>query len=84
MMQEEEYRRRHFAEVDRTASGNLAERLQAQDGLVGTSSMDVADLAGRQGTLGSGYFDTAGNWQAYDTDAIAAVSAPPAEASSEV
>lgn len=84
MMQEEEYRRRQFAEVDRTASGNLAERLQAQDGFVGASSMDVADLAGRQGTLGSGYFDTAGNWQTYDVDAIAAADAPPAEAIPEV
>ena len=83
-MQEEEYRRRQFAEVGRRASDNVAERLQGQDGLVGTSSMDVPDLAGRQGTLGSGYFDTAGNWQTYDMDAIAAESAPAAEAPPEI
>ena len=83
-MQEEEYRRRQFAEVGRTASGNLAEQLQVEDGLVGTSSMDVPDLAGRQGTLGSGYFDTAGNWQTYDMDAIAAINAPAAEAIPEM
>lgn len=84
MVQEEEYRRRQFAEVDRTASGNLAEHLQAQDDLVGSSGMDVPDLAGRQGTLGSGYFDAAGNWQTYDMDTIAAISDPAAEAPPEM
>ena len=33
--------------------------------------MDVPDLAGRQGLLGSGYFDPAGNWQTYDAEAAA-------------
>lgn len=43
-----------------------AEGLQANGELIGSSSMDVPDLGGRGGTLGSGYFDAAGNWQTYD------------------
>ena len=84
MLQEEEYRRRQFAEVDRTASGNLAQGLQAEEGLVSSSSIEAADLAGRQGTLGAGYFDTAGNWQTYDLDPIPAVNATTADAPVEM
>ena len=42
-----------------------AEGLQAHGELIGSSSMDVPDEGGRGGTLGSGYFDAAGNWQTY-------------------
>ena len=83
MVQEEEYRRRQFA-LDRTASGNLVQGLQADEGLVSSSSLEAADLAGRQGTLGTGYFDTAGNWQTFDLDAIAAVHDAVAEAPPEM
>lgn len=79
-MQEEEYRKRQFAEMGRTASGNVAQGLQAEEGLVGSRSIDAADLEGRQGTLGTGYFDTAGNWQTYDQDTIPAVNDTAAEA----
>lgn len=84
MVQEEEYRRRQIAEIGRTASGNLAPGLQAEEGLVGSSSVEAADLAGRQGTLGAGYFDTAGNWQTYDLDTIPAVNDMAVEAPAEM
>lgn len=83
MVQEEEYRGRQFA-LDRTASGNLVQGLQADEGLVRSSNLEAADLAGRQGTLGTGYFDTAGNWQTFDLDAIAAVHDTVAEAPPEM
>lgn len=84
-MQEQEYRQRQFAEMDRTASDNLAEEgLQAQEGLVGGSSIGAADPEGRQGTLGSGYFDDAGNWQTDDTDAIAVSEGTAAEVPPEM
>lgn len=70
-MQEQEYRQRQFAEIGRTASEDSTEGLQAQGEVAGSSMMDAANLVGRQGTLGSGYFDAAGNWQTYDMDAIA-------------
>ena len=57
--------------MDRTASEDVTQGLQAQEAAgAGSSSMDAAALSGRQGTLGSGYFDTAGNWQTYDLDAV--------------
>ena len=70
--------------MDRTASGNLAQGLQAEEGLEGSSSIEAANLAGRQGTLGAGYFDTAGNWQTYDLDTIPAVNDTAAEAPTEM
>ena len=70
-MQEQEYRQRQFAQMERAASEGSTEGLQAQRHPTGSSNMDGADLVGRQGTLGSGYFDAAGNWQTYDMDAIA-------------
>lgn len=71
MVQEQEYRQRQFAEMGhaRLGSGDLTEGLHGD--LMSSSSMPMADLAGRQGTLGSGYFDAAGNWQTYDMDAVA-------------
>ncbi|KAL0052656.1 hypothetical protein WJX82_005365 [Trebouxia sp. C0006] len=65
---EEEYRERQYGEVGRKAEPKQeeAEGLQANGELIGSSSMDVPDLGGRGGTLGSGYFDAAGNWQTYD------------------
>ncbi len=67
-IQEEEYRERQYGEVGRKAEPKQeeAEGLQANGELIGSSSMDVPDLGGRGGTLGSGYFDAAGNWQTYD------------------
>jgi len=68
VFQEEEYRERQYGEVDRKGDPKQdeAEGLQAHGELIGSSSMDVPDLRGRGGTLGSGYFDAAGNWQTYD------------------
>lgn len=68
IFQEEEYRERQYGEVDRKADPKQeeAEGLQAHGELIGSSSMDVPDLGGGGGTLGSGYFDAAGNWQTYD------------------
>ncbi|KAL0031209.1 hypothetical protein WJX77_009639 [Trebouxia sp. C0004] len=65
--QEEEYRERQYGEVDRKGDPKQeqAEGLQAHGELIG-SSMYVPDLGARGGTLGSGYFDAAGNWQTYD------------------
>ncbi|KAA6418593.1 MAG: hypothetical protein FRX49_11418 [Trebouxia sp. A1-2] len=65
--QEEEYRERQYGEVDRKGDPKQeeAEGLQAHGELIGSSSMDVPDEGGRGGTLGSGYFDAAGNWQTY-------------------
>ena len=74
LLQEEEYRERQYGEVDRKPGDPTQaelEGLQAQGELIGSSSMDMPDLTGRQGTLGSGYFDAAGNWQTYEYDAAA-------------
>jgi len=79
-LQEEEYRQRQYGEVDRNPGDAQEAETQGLQGqgpgqgqgeVMSSSSMDVSDLAGRQGTLGSGYFDAAGNWQTYDLTAIA-------------
>lgn len=69
MLQEEEYRLRQQLEL-----GTDKERqpLQSQEEEEGPMSSDSPegqhDLTGRGGSLGTGYFDQAGNWQTYDTD----------------
>ena len=72
LLQEEEYRLRQYGEVDRRRSGEQDAELEGLQGQQHFgSSLDMPDLAGRQGTLGTGYFDAAGNWQTYDAAATA-------------
>ena len=73
-MQDEEYLARQYGEIDRNRSDAQKpelEALQGQQDPTSGSDINLPDLAGRQGTLGSGYFDAAGNWQTYDVDAAA-------------
>ena len=73
-VQEEEYRERQYGEVDRRVGDPKQEETEGLQGpgeQAGSSKMGGADLGGRGGTLGSGYFDAAGNWQTYDMTAFA-------------
>ena len=74
VLQDEEHLAREYSEIGRKRSDAQEpelEALQGQQEPANGSNMDLPDLAGRQGTLGSGFFDAAGNWQTYDVDAAA-------------
>ena len=74
VVQEEEYRERQYGEVDRRVGDPKQEETEGLQGpgeQAGSSSMGGADLGGRGGTLGSGCFDAAGNWQTHDMTAFA-------------
>ena len=74
-LQEEEYRLRQLLELGPDEATQQQPELQPlqgdeQDEAFSDGSPNGAnDLVGRGGSIGTGYFDAAGNWQTYDMDA---------------
>lgn len=74
-LQEEEYRLRQLLELGPHEATQQQPELQPlqgdeQDETFSDGSPNGAnDLVGRGGSIGTGYFDAAGNWQTYDMDA---------------
>lgn len=75
LLQEEEYRLRQLLELgpDHPTLQQPEMQLlheQEEDGTLSADSPDGQnDLMGQGGSMGTGYFDAAGNWQTYDSDA---------------
>ena len=74
-LQEEEYRLRQLLELGPDQAPQQQTELdplqghEDEEALTDSSPQGQNDLEGRGGSLGTGYFDAAGNWQTYDLGA---------------
>ena len=74
-LQEEEYRLRQLLELGPDQAPQQQTELDPLQGheeeetMTDSSRHEQNDSVGRGGSLGTGYFDAAGNWQTYDLDA---------------